>query len=88
MGDYRFPSFQFQFPIRALYSHPSTPDDCEFVKLRDLARFRPSFGAAQAGNTQVGTLAVDVANIFVNELRFSLGGLNASGLSQKRGHAN
>jgi hypothetical protein len=88
MGDYRLPGLYFQFPIRVSYSHTSTQDDCELVKLRGLARFRPSFGAAHVGNTHFGTLAIDSANVFVNELGFIPGGLNASGLSQKRRHAN
>jgi hypothetical protein len=88
MGDYRLAGLHFQFPIRVSYSHTSAQDDCELVKFWGLARFRPPFWTAHVGDTHGGTLAVDVANVFVNEFGFSPGGLDASGLSQKRGHAN
>jgi hypothetical protein len=52
----------------------------EFVEGRSLAGFEPSGGAAHVSDAAGGGLGVDTSDVFVDELGFVAGGLDAGGL--------
>jgi hypothetical protein len=55
-------------------------NDGELVEGWGLAGLQPSCRAAHVGNAGGGSLGVDASDVFVDELGFVAGGLDASGL--------
>jgi len=64
-------------PILVFHAEGTLEDNCELVEGRSLARFEPAGGAAHVGNAGGGGLGVDEADVFVDELGFVAGGLDA-----------
>ena len=60
--------------------------DREFVELGRLAGFEPALRAAHVSHAGRGSFGVDAANVFVDELRFVAGRLDARGLGNECGH--
>jgi hypothetical protein len=58
----------------------------ELVKFGGLAGLGPSRRTAHVGDAGCGRVAVDASDVFVNELRFVAGGLNARCLGNECGH--
>jgi len=63
-------------------------NDGEFVEGGSLAGFEPSTGAAHVRDAGRCGLGVDASDVFVDELGFVAGGLDASGLRDQCGHGN
>ena len=61
-------------------------DDREFLEGGSLAGLEPSGGAAHVGDAGGGRAGVDASDVFVDELGFVAGGLNAGGVRDQGGH--
>jgi len=63
-------------------------NDGEFVEGGSLAGLEPSGGAAHVGDAGGGGFGVDASDIFVDQLGFIAGGLDARGLRDECGHGD